>query len=55
MSSPLAIATVTAVLRDLLNNGLIDHNIVGALGSNVTPFRSAAPIPRASSTCFCTR
>lgn len=36
MSSPLAIATVTAVLRDLLNNGLIDHNIVGALGSNVT-------------------
>lgn len=36
MSSPLAIASVTAVLRDLLNNGLIDHNIVGALGSNVT-------------------
>lgn len=36
MSSPLAIATVTAVLRDLLNNGLVDHNIVGALGSNVT-------------------
>lgn len=36
MSSPLAIASVTAVLRDLLNNGLIDHNIVGAIGSNVT-------------------
>lgn len=36
MSSPLAIAGVTAVLRDLLNNGLIDHNISGALGSNVT-------------------
>lgn len=36
MSSPLAIASVTAVLRDLLNNGLIDHNIIGALGSNVT-------------------
>ncbi|SHO44178.1 DUF4255 domain-containing protein [Desulfopila aestuarii] len=36
MSSPLAIASVTAVLRDLLNNGMIDHNIVGALGSNVT-------------------
>lgn len=36
MSSPLAIASVTAVLRDLLNNGFIDHNIVGALGSNVT-------------------
>lgn len=36
MSSPLAIAAITAVLRDLLNNGLIDYNIVGALGSNVT-------------------
>ncbi len=36
MSSPLAIASITAVLRDLLNNGLIDHNIVGAVGSNVT-------------------
>ena len=35
MSSPLAIASVTAVLRDLLNNGFIDHNIVGSLGSNV--------------------
>jgi hypothetical protein len=32
----MAIAAVTAVLRDLLNNGLIDHNITGALGSNVT-------------------
>lgn len=36
MSNPLAIAAVTAVLRDLLNNGMIDHNITGALGSNVT-------------------
>lgn len=36
MSSPLAIASVTAVLRDLLDNGLIDLNVVGALGSNVT-------------------
>ena len=35
MSSPLAIAAVTAVLRDLLNNGLIDHNITGSVGSNV--------------------
>lgn len=35
MSSPLAIASVTAVLRDLLNNGFIDHNIVGSIGSNV--------------------
>ena len=36
MSSPLALAAITAVLRDLLNNGLIDHDITGALGSNVT-------------------
>lgn len=32
MSSALAIASVTAVLRDLLNNGLIDHNVPGAVG-----------------------
>ncbi len=35
MSTALAIASVTAVLRDLLNNGLIDSNISGLLG-NVT-------------------
>lgn len=35
MSSPLAIAAVTAVLRDLLNDGLIDHDVSSALG-NVT-------------------
>lgn len=32
MSNALAIASVTAVLRDLLNNGLIDHNVPGAIG-----------------------
>ena len=32
MTSALAIASVTAVLRDLLNNGLIDHNVPGAVG-----------------------
>lgn len=36
MSSPLAIAGVTAVLRDLLNDGLINHNVSGVLGSTVT-------------------
>lgn len=36
MSSPLAIAGVSAVLRDLLNNGLVDNDITGALGGNVT-------------------
>ena len=36
MSSPLAIAAVTAVLRDLLNNGMVDHDITGAIGNNVT-------------------
>jgi hypothetical protein len=35
MSTALAIASVTAVLRDLLNNGLIDHNIASTVG-NVT-------------------
>lgn len=35
MSNALAIASVTAVLKDLLNNKLIDHNASAALG-NVT-------------------
>lgn len=35
MSNALAIASVTAVLKDLLNNGLIDHNLAAAVG-NVT-------------------
>lgn len=33
MSSPLAIAGVTAVLKDLLNNGLIDNNDIAAIGT----------------------
>jgi hypothetical protein len=36
MSNALAIGAVTAVLRDLLNNGLIDHDVTGSLGGNVT-------------------
>ena len=36
MSNALALGAVTAVLRDLLNNGLIDHDISGSLGGNVT-------------------
>jgi Pvc16 N-terminal domain len=36
MSTALAIAGVTAVLRDLLNDGLINHNVSGVLGSTVT-------------------
>jgi hypothetical protein len=36
MSTALAIAGVTTVLRDLLNDGLVNHNISGALGSSVT-------------------
>ena len=27
MSGPFAIAAVTAVLKDLLNNGLVDHDL----------------------------
>jgi hypothetical protein len=36
MSSALAIAGVTAVLQDRLNDGLVNHNITGVLGSTVT-------------------
>jgi hypothetical protein len=36
VSNALAIAGVTAVLRDLLNDGLINHNVSGVLGSTVT-------------------
>ncbi|WP_417067310.1 DUF4255 domain-containing protein [Niveibacterium terrae] len=36
MSSALAIAAVSAVLKDLLNDGLIQHNAAGVLGSSVT-------------------
>lgn len=36
MSNALAIAGVTAVLRDLLNDGLINQNVSGVLGSTVS-------------------
>jgi hypothetical protein len=36
MSTALAIAGVTAVLRDLLNDGLVNHNVSGTLGSAVS-------------------
>jgi hypothetical protein len=36
MSNALALAGVSAVLKDLLNNGLIDHDISGAVGGPVT-------------------
>ena len=32
MSNALAIASVSAVLKDLLNNGVIDHNLSGVVG-----------------------
>jgi hypothetical protein len=35
MSNALAIAGVSAVLRDLLNDGLINHNVAGVIGSSV--------------------
>jgi hypothetical protein len=35
MSTALAIAGVTAVLRDRLNDGLVNHNVAGLLGSTV--------------------
>jgi hypothetical protein len=36
MSSALAIAAVTYVLKDLLNDGLINHNVSDAVSGNVT-------------------
>jgi hypothetical protein len=33
MSTALAIASVTAVLKDLLNNGLIDHDVASTVGN----------------------
>lgn len=36
MSTALALAGVTAVLRDRLNDGLVNHNVAGVLGSTVT-------------------
>ena len=36
MSNALAIAAVTAVLKDLLNNGVIDHDLSTKVGSSVT-------------------
>lgn len=36
MSTALAIAGVSAVLRDLLTDGLVNHNVSGTIGSTVT-------------------
>lgn len=36
MSTALAIASVTQVLKDLLNDGMINHDVTGLLGSTVT-------------------
>ena len=36
MTTALAFAGVTAVLRDLLNDGLVNHNVSGVIGSTVT-------------------
>src|SRR2546423_14161932 len=35
MSNALAVAAVSAVLKDLLNNGLIDHDVSTAVGKPV--------------------
>lgn len=45
MSSALAIASVTAVLRDLLNNGLIDHDVSSAVGNVTVSSTSPDRIP----------
>jgi hypothetical protein len=45
MSTPLAIASVTQVLKDLLNDGLVENDATGAIGGSVTV--SALPPDRA--------
>ena len=54
VSNALAVASVTAVLKDLLNNGVIDHQLSGVVGevtvSALPPDRSDAldvPLARA--------
>ena len=42
VSNALAIAGVTAVLRDLLNDGIVNHNVSGILGSTRDRHRAAA-------------
>ena len=36
MTTALGIAGVTAILRDLLNEGIINHNVSGVLGTTVS-------------------
>jgi len=47
MTTALGIAAVTATLRELLRNGIIEHNLVGLLGVSVAV--SALPPRRDSS------
>ena len=47
MSNALALAAVTAVLKDLLDNGLIDRNVSATIGGPVTV--SALPPDRVKS------
>lgn len=55
MSNALALAGVTAVLKDLIDTGLIDHQVTNALGAGVTvssmppdavPLEGADAVPR---------
>ena len=36
MSSPLALATVTAVLQNFIQNSITDHDLAATLGGNIT-------------------
>src|SRR5207247_7912932 len=44
MSTPLALATVTAVLQNFIQNSITDHDLAATLGGNITI--SAAPPDR---------
>ena len=53
MSNALAIAGVSAVLKDLLDSGLIDHQVTDALGAGVTVSSLAPDACRSMATTRC--
>jgi hypothetical protein len=59
MSSPLAIAAVTAALKDLLNDGLLNHDLSSVGSFSVTALHLIESAPGRpspiNSICFCIR
>ena len=53
MSNALAIAGVTAVIKDLLDSGLIDHAVIDAMGAGVAVSAQAPDTIRSRPTPPC--